>query len=341
MQLNVPTRTNPEVNNGENKFMQKINKSGKMGGSGALWTIAIVAIAALLVFVYGQFSQTAVGDGTVGTDVPADTVTSQLYGKAATLSLSARDKGADDTTTRRSVPFYVLSPSGTYLATGGSSTSTSGAATFTSGVSVATKPYKVTAFNATYGSINGLQDVLITNEAPLADIPIYTISTSETLTMYDDNDLALSTVQANATVGAGETYRFSKLRIKNPNANTAFRVNGLYWDLDIGTNISSISINDNNVDALGTLPLNSVTSDDLTWKLKAPKLLYEFDFMDINSIAAQADGDNPNEAWTLYVADGEYYYSSRDKGVVFGSETDATSPADVGAANPSLNGRFN
>lgn len=319
-----------------------MNKLGKTSGV----TFAAIGIFVLLligvgIYGYGQFSQTAVSDGTVNPNANPNTVTTQLYGKAATLSLSARDKGADDTQTRRAVPVYVQNPDGVFTVTGGTTTSTSTSASVTSGIAVNTKPYKVTAFNGTYGSINGLQDVLVTNEAPTADIPVYTISTSETLTLYDDADLALSTAQANVTMGAGETYRYSKLRIKNPNANTAFRVYGLYWDLDVGTNITSISVNDNDVDALGTMPLNSVTSDDMTWKLKAPKILYEFDFIDIDSIAVQANGNNPNEAFTLYVADGEYFYSSKDKGVILGPETDSTTPTDTGATNPSLIGRFN
>ena len=164
------------------------------------------------------------------------------------------------------------------------------------------------------------------------------------MTLYDSDDTALARAASNLTLGAGETKAYTKLRIKNNLTNSGFNLYGLYFDLDANTNVSAIQINDAKVDVEGSMSLSSVTTDDKTWKMKTPTILYEFSQLDIGTIQVTADGDGTaldTDSFTLYAVDGAYFYSAKGKGVLFGPENDATSPADVGQANPSISGFFN
>jgi len=308
--------------------------------SAVLWIIVSCLVVLTVAVVMNARSQSVLDDQLINAPVA-----STLLGKSATVSIQARDSGADDVTTRRGVPVYIVDSDGTYVETGSSSTTASGAATqFTSGMKVSDKPYKITAFNNTWGSVSGLQDVMLTSQSPNVDVNVYLMSHSLEMTLYDSDDNALARSASNLTLGAGETKAYTKLRIKNNLTNSGFNLYGLYFDLDANTNVSAIQINDAKVDVEGSMSLSSVTTDDKTWKMKTPTILYEFSQLDIGTIQVTADGDGTaldTDSFTLYAVDGAYFYSAKGKGVLFGPENDATSPADVGQANPSISGFFN
>ena|SRR3990167_6504671 len=308
--------------------------------SAVLWIIVSCLVVLTVAVVMNARSQSVLDDQLINAPVA-----STLLGKSATVSIQARDSGADDVTTRRGVPVYIVDSDGTYVETGSSSTTASGAATqFTSGMKVSDKPYKITAFNNTWGSVSGLQDVMLTSQSPNVDVSVYLMSHSLEMTLYDSDDNALARSASNLTLGAGETKAYTKLRIKNNLTNSGFNLYGLYFDLDANTNVSAIQINDAKVDVEGSMSLSSVTTDDKTWKMKTPTILYEFSQLDIGTIQVTADGDGTaldTDSFTLYAVDGAYFYSAKGKGVLFGPENDATSPADVGQANPSISGFFN
>mgnify|MGYP001562876209 CR=1 FL=1 len=309
--------------------------------SNVLW-VAVIMLAVLVVAVVAFTMQ----QSSISTDAQNAPVQSSLLGKSATLAVQARDLAADDVSTRRQVPVYIQDPDGVWIETGSSTSAASGAATqFTSGIKVSDKAYKVLAFNNTYGSVTGAQDVMLVSQSPSVDVDVYTIATNLKMTLYSSDDIALTEATSNLTLGAGETQSWTKLRIKNNITNTAFNLYGLYIDLDPNTNISSISINDAKVDAAGTMSLNSITTDDKTWKLKTPIMIYEFAQVDIGTIAVTADGDgtgdNRGEAFSLYAVDGVYFYSALGNGVLLGPENDAVTSADVGATNRFVSGWFN
>ena len=318
-----------------------MNNKGKT--SSLLIPIWILVGFVILGGAYLIYSQSTVQQTVVGTQtIDGTTVSSTLLGKSATLSLNARDQSADDITTRKGVPVYILDPSGNWAESGGTSTSSSASQDFTSGIVVSEKPYKATAFNNTYGSVNGLQEILVSTQGITADIPVYTISGSLEITLFDVDDSALIKVGgANLTLGAGETQQFNKLRIKNNLSNTGYRVYSIYMDLDQNTNVSSISINDAKVESEGSAPLSRVTTDDKTWKFKSSEILYEYKQVELTNIAVQSDGDGTSgESYTLNIVDGEYYFSSKGEGVKFGAETDSTTPTDVGTGDKALAGYF-
>lgn len=312
-----------------------------------MWILAIgvlVVIGLLTAFIFGITPQ-QVGVGL--DDGDSGKASTSLVGKSASLTVDAEDKSADDVTTRRAVPIYVQNPDGDWIQTGQSSTTSSGSSTaVTSGITVSNDPYVVLAFNTTYGSTNAGTEVLIDNEAPDVNVPVFTRADHLEVTLYDADDTALSRVSANLSLSAGETNNFNRLKVKVNQTNTAFYWYGVYFDIADNTNVSTIVLKDGDVSFenngnSGTLPLESISVDDKNFKLTAPQYMTEFDEKNTGNVVVSASGnDVATESYTLYIADGSYYFSSQGQGVQFGAENDATAPSDIGMTNPSISGTF-
>ncbi len=307
------------------------NKRGVTSGLMVTLIIGVVILIAIVGFLaFTQFQATQPPE-------PGEVVVQPtLLGKGSVLSINARDQAPDDKTTRRSVPVYIQDPDEIFTASGGTSTSTTQAQDFTSGIFVSELPYKVAAFNNTYGSVDGLVDVVIERQAKTVDLNVYTIARSLEITFFDTNDVALPTFNGtNLTLAGGQTDDFTKVKIKNNDTDTMYRLFGIYVDLIENTNVSTANFNDARVSDEGTMSLSRTSADDLTFGLVAPILMAEFDSVELDSLAVTADGDGCigtlTERWVWNFVDGEYYFSAQGEGVKFGPENDATSPADVGA----------
>lgn len=316
------------------------SKRGVGRGNGMLVTAVVIGFLILAAVVFFGVRQSITGE-VVQTETK-EGVLIPVIGKAATLPVKAVDTAQDNVNTRVQVPVYI-STNGVFLETGGTATNAAGSdQTFTAGIAVQTEPYQVAAFNASFGSVNGPEEVIVTSESPRTVVhDVYSIA-APALTLFDEDDNALITVGgANLSLGADETGTFSKLRIKQTTANTAFRISGVYINLDSETNVSSIQFSDSRVDDDGTFPLASTTNDDANFALIEPILIFEFAQVELGPIAVQADGDGTSvEAFTLFVADSEYFFSQKSDEILFGPEDDSSSPATTGATDPSVAGFF-
>jgi len=299
---------------------------GKIIGFGVLILILLGAIIGGIWYVAVQNS---------GVPIPVSgQITSELLGKTSSLSTNARDRMAANTETRAAVPVYIANPEGEYIYTGGTSTSASAAVDFTNGITIHPDAYKMIAFNGTYTS-KGMKDVIISAQAQSVNLDVYSIAADVTVTVFDENGVATSGGN-NASLAANEDYTFDKVRIRNGNANSLAVLVGMYMDLPENTNISEVTWGASEVDDEGTMPLRRSSADDLSWAFKSNVELEEFDSIELSSLTFTADGDGTvTEAPVLYVVDGNYFYSSKGAGVLFGPETDASTPADVGKSDVS------
>lgn len=322
-----------------------MNKYGKTGILITLMTLSLIAfLAVAVVVVWGITKQTQISQDT---QIQPGEATVSLVGKAATLSVNARDKAADDVTTRATVPVYIKDPQGVWIETGGTSTSTTTSQAFTAGISVSNTPYQVLAFNASFQSSDGPKDFAISDEAKVADVSVYRVANQLELILFDKDNIATLAGNSNLSLGAGETSNFNKLRIRVNQTNVGYNLYGFFWDMNANTNISSISMKNGeiSIEPVNSLPLARTQLDDLSFKLTTPLLMYEFDDVETGNIVVQADGDNPPgvdaaESFRLYAVDAAYYYSAKGEGVKFGPESDATSPADVGSLDAPLSGNW-
>lgn len=315
---------------------------GKTGrGNAGMTTLLVIGGLILAAVIFFGVQQTITGEVI---DVETEEgVLIPVIGKAASLPVKAVDIAQDNVNTRVQAPVYI-STNGVFLETGGSATNAAGSdQLFTAGIAVQTEPYQVTAFNASFGSVNGPEEVIVTSESPRTVVhDVYSIA-APTVTLFDEDDnvLPASASGANLSLGADETGTFSKLRIKQTTANTAFRISGVYINLDAETNISNIQFADSRVLDDGSFPLASTTNDDANFALVEPILIFEFAQVELGPIAVQADGDGTSvEAYTLFVADSEYFFSQKSDAVLFGPEDDSSSPATTGATDPSIAGFF-
>jgi len=295
---------------------------------GILVTILLVAILGIGGVWYQGYKQTVISEE----QTAPGAVPNALIGKSSQLTVTCRDRSADNTETGANCPVYIQSPDGKYIATGTASITTG--TDFTDGITVQELPYKVIAFNNTWLS-KGFADKKIASQAETMDVDVYALTSGLSLVWFDEDGTAVSEartnlVTSNITLSANEDYTFDKLRIKNNQSNSMIALYGIYVNTDEGTNLS-VSIGDSKLSAQGSMPLASTSSDDLTWKFAETQYLGEYDILEISSITYKGDGDGASiEEAPLTVVDANYFYSSIGEGVKFGPETDSTTPTGTG-----------
>lgn len=313
-----------------------------------MWVILALLGVTTIAIVYSviiQSTQTAVTAEAVTKIVSESPPT---FGVAGTMYVSAYDQAPDNKRTQRTVPIYIQNPDGIWVEHGGVSTLTSGAKAVTTGIVTGKAPYKVLAFNNTYGSWNGPIEISVTDESPTAEVKIYTISRDMKIVLYDKDDNSLNIGSANLSLSGGQTDTFKKLRVEANSSNAGFNWCGVYIDLAANTNVSTAAFADSSAVSFennglsGTLPLSRTTNDDFNWKLSTPVMVVEWKYYDTGSLSIEATGNDVlTEAYTLYAVDCAYFYSAQDSEVLIGPEDDQTAPTDVGARDFSTTGYFN
>jgi len=274
-----------------------------------------------------------------------------LAGKAATLSVYAYDQAADTpATTKAIVPFYLVeSPTvSSREITGavnvdGDALSSTARTSFTEGLVVGDVVVGLAA-NGTYYGKPSASKTIDGQSVPL-DVNVYAIATSGGDVIIKDKDETTLTVSAtgtaNLTLGASQEEPLHYMRIENNNTNLAWNVFGFFIDKPAGTNITAFTGSGVTTGhaavgySKGGNDLVRVETDDEIFYFNEPIMLLEYDYIQLNDLAVKADGDGcaADDTFTIYVFDANWFRSSKKVALMLGAETDADSPADVGAGD--------
>lgn len=227
-----------------------------------------ISITLVILMVAGLVSGAwylSIGGGNAGTDTPQAKqvvpaikdqfgvlyptgVNDQLFGKAATLSISAFDKESNansqvaatayvwtakwDTTTGTHGDFtylgsYTLNATGRYIVSG----------SVTVGDLV-----KVIAFDGTY-KYGTEQQFTVTQTSELTNLDTFKGSTSQTVTWFDQNGVAITNPTTTGNISVSTVpYQFDRLRITNTADQTRLVPKVLAFAYSTPTNISRIGV---------------------------------------------------------------------------------------------------
>ncbi len=314
---------------------------------------AIFVVLGVLIWMAIMFSnQQTAWEEAQERDVPIS-----LIGKAATISVFAYDKAANSPQTAKTVVslYLIRNPvvtdtkiSGEFLADG-TLLSSSSRTDVTEGLKVGDKILGI-ALNTSTATFYGVPSSIIeiTGQSEILDLDIYNVTTTGTIILKDEDETTLSNVTpasvvsaVNLTLNAGEVETFDSIRIKNTFVNTGWNVAGFYWDLAAHTNITSIVGTGTTTGSYSmgfdkvAVGFEKTDKDDIVFALTEPVMLLEYDYIKFSGIQIKADADGcaVPENLSLYVYDKAWFRSTKEPAMMFGAETDADSPANIGAAD--------
>jgi len=324
-----------------------------------LMVMSIAVIAGIGFYIYNASQQTALDQEQQAKLESGQIAVDTLKGKPVTLSTLAYDRSADNMNTMVVAPAYVITDpvvsstevSGTFAADG-TSLSSAARTDITAGLSVNGQIAVIAANDSWYGvwGDKGSGNLMKpTSQAENLDLYVYRAGGDINITIDDTDGNAISMNNGsvrNLTLGASEAETLEKFKIKQQTANRAYNLKGFYVSLDNSdANITSISCKDSTITGASgvsidasTLNLLNTQNDDWLFEFSAPVLLLEFDSAEIDTLTLKADGDGcpgtaGGEHIQFCVFDINWYRSNSKNAMILGPETDAATPADVGAAN--------
>lgn len=325
--------------------------------------IGVLIVALLLVAVIGggfalykmgAFSgekQTTTQEKTTNTETTKEIVKETKSGGVASIGVYVRDVGQKNTNTKVAVPVYCQDDAGIMVIDGDTSSTT---AEITGKTSL-NKQITCWAFNSTYQTKKPTV-VTVDEEFKHVVIDTFNVPTSASITFYTDT-LATGTGGAiNVTgVGADLTGTLNKMRIKNNNTAKILPLQGVYFNIVTGSNISKIDVSGGATISGGdhsSTMLNDVTGkiatsvstrkdnwdyvfefdDDAQASGNQALLLEEGDYVETGNVKVTGDGDGCSSAGELVSSYGftsGFYRLTKGTGVASGYETDASSASVI------------
>lgn len=295
----------------------------------------IVLVSGIGTFVY-YAQQTAAPSSPQAVENQEKQVADLKSGKIASIELYVEDKEAVDKSTKVQRAVYAIDESGNKVFDGDSS-STSARVTGNSNVG---RTLDVWAFNnsgtKSYGEKFSFK---VEEQSVQKEIPTHTaLGGIPLMELYDKNSLT----GKNISLGASQTDTFQKLRIQANESAKAFYLGGVFVDTAAGTNISNIDMS-----GMTTKGINLAKSTagfgssarqekvNFHFKLDTPVLLKQWEDIYTAPVIIEADGDGcVVETIDFYVYDVNFFRSSKEgKFIEFGSETDSSTPEDVGVTD--------
>lgn len=298
-------------------------------------TLLVLIAVFLLLMGTGVFS---VGDsgGTfepqVGANGIPEGVTSDNFGKAATLKASVYDIESDDNAQVAATIYYWAAPFNSetgewdaYQYVGSTTSNATGTVTL-SGFTVGSK-VKAIAFDSTYAYGVEKEVVVKVADAPLS-LDTSKASTSQTLTLYDEDGDSIS---SNVTVGT-TNYILEKLRIQNADDKSMWKAKLVGFDYAESTNISEIRLSG----------AEKYTGEQIKrlknveeWFLIEANLNDDMTRIDTGDITIVPDGDNvASETLTVYVIDAAPFITV-DNQLAYGVQKDDSDRSATGVADKS------
>lgn len=301
---------------------------------------------------------------TIQQTVQQTSTTNPLAGKAATITAFVKDD-ANDKTGIRAALYLITNPTvGTDNVAGTFAVDATTIATtgtdLTSGLAVGTK-YVAIASNNTYFGFPSKE--LTVGEGPVTDgnarvsgsgqsqtleIDAYTTASGVSFTIKDKDENTISLQNGgtrNLTLSADEAELLDSIKIEVNQTNAALNLAGFYFDKPAsGANISKFEVASGYTGTPGItkggIALQSTEADDEMYLFNAPIVVKEYGSVEIqDGIFLTADGGGcagADEIYTIYALDKIWVKSSIGSKMIYAYETDSTTPADVGIANPSV-----
>jgi len=270
-------------------------------------------------------------------DGELQTISSELYGKSATLKASVYDVESDDRS-QVATTIYVWAKhlntntnkhEGEYEYIGSFSSNASENVDLTG--FVVGDMIKAIAFDSTYHYGIAKEKVISLESSPI-ELDTSKGSTSQSLSLYDEDGLVISD---NITVGT-TNYIMDKLRIQNADDKSLWETKLVGFDYAENTNISEIRLSGAKAYTEQVKRLKNVEewyslSETDTVSLNDDNTRHE-----TGTITIVPDGDNvASETFTVYVIDMAPYLTV-DKQLAYGVQDDTKDQADVGIADKSL-----
>ena len=193
------------------------------------------------------------------------------------------------------------------------------------------------AFDTTYYGDDTMFDV--TGGTTNLILPVHTIGTATAgIEDYTNNNKNAHT-SVNLSIAANGNDCFT-ISLKNPTANSEFRFKGIGVNLSTATNIQDVKASGGLVLASNPRRLNN----NVKYYFQVPQYIsikQTDNYKSIGSICFYATGSNPAEAFSLIVVDQSKFKSvatATANQILDGVETDASTPADVGATDVVVQG---
>lgn len=321
-----------------------VNTRSKKKSSGisgfAVFGIAMLAILLTIgiLAMTGVFSvsdtgttgaETVVGEGVA---IPSG-VSSELFGKAAAISVKAYDAESDANSQVATTAYYWVatwdsnSQSFGEYEYGGSIATNASVAVSISDVNVGDK-VKLIAFDSTY-TYGDEMEMVVKSVNDRATLDVYKASTSQTITFYDEDGDAVTNTTSGVTVGT-TNYILDKIRITNTDDYSRIAPKAIGFDYAETTNISEVRVS--GLDEL-SLNVKRLSGVEHWYDLSGNILNNDMTRYDTGSVTISPDGDNvASETLTVYVIDLAPYITE-GKELAYGVQDDTTNKADVGISD--------
>jgi len=274
-------------------------------------------------------------------------------GDVASIGVYVRDISNNDVNTKIAVATYCQDSKGGFIIDG---TSSSTSAEITGKTTIG-EDIECWAFNSTYQTLNSVT-FKVESEVEHIVIDSYQVPTQANVDIdyYDDTLTVADAGISNLSVASEGSDSFSKLRLKNNVSDTILPLGGLYLDVIEDSNITAIEMagsatlsgfsdtiaNDahsstNIVDSTLSTAVSARKSrwdyvfeldDDSSQSGNQVLLLEENDYLETGSITVSSDvgcsAGSTGSRIINYVFTKGYFRETKNSGVAYGHETDAT-----------------
>jgi len=313
--------------------------------------LTIVVIAAIIIAiglgVYTIFFR--------GEDVSQQVVQQQVAaaqasksGDVASIGVYVRDLANNNVNTKIAVPVYCMGDDNTFIIDG---TSSSTSAEITGKTTVGTT-VTCWAFNATTQTLK--PTVLdVDEEIEHIVIDAYALATSADVIVYDSTLTAADNGNVNLSVGADGSDSFAKMKFRNNNTDKWIPLGGFFIDVTENTNISNIDMSGGvNLFGFSDAPETSISKSSLTTAVSDRKSKWDYVFelspdangnnvliIDENdyietspltfesSVGCTAGSTGAQGIIKAFISG--YFRETKNTGVAYGHETDASSAAVI------------
>ncbi len=332
----------------------KLRKIAPMNKKGQAWIgISVVILLAVAVIGGGLYLYTSSEKTTesVVQQTAQEFAQASQSGKVASFGVYVRDISDNDVNTKKVVPIYCQRADGTFAIDGTSSSSSAE----TTGKTTIGDTITCWAFNSTYQTSEPAV-LKIIKEVDSLVIDTYRLHAQKaSMDFYDDTLTVADLYAVNLSVSAGGSDSFSKLRLKNNVTDTILPVGGFYLDVTEGTNISNIdmsgSVSLSGMDKSSTQLVVSTLSSAVTGRKAKWDYVFEFDddsakagnqallleehdYLETGAVIVESSvgctaGIEAGTSIIPYVFTKGYFRETKNSGVAYGHETDASSASVI------------
>jgi len=273
-------------------------------------------------------------------------------GDVASIGIYVRNIANNDVNTKVVSTVYCQSADGTFIIDG---TSSSASAEITGKTTVG-DTVTCWAFGTTYQTVKPTVTI-VDAEVEHIVIDAFEFATSTEVTVYDSTLTSANLGATNISVGADGSDSFAKMKLKNNDTDSILPLGGIFFDVAEATNISNIDMAGSIVkfgftDTSAVSMIESDLSTDVAGRKSqwdyvfTPSadangnnvlMIEENDYIETSPITVSSSvgctaGSTDGGTMTLRGFISGYYRETKNTGVAFGIETDASSASAISSS---------